>query len=65
MEKVLLAMLEEEEGEQDLAREQLRGVILVLGVVLIDAMVVGRGGSVYRHCPRAHQLAFSPPLCFL
>ena len=35
----------------------------VLGVVLIDAMVVGRGGSVYRHCPRAHQLAFSPPLC--
>ena len=54
-------MLEEEEGEQDLAREQLRGVILVLGVVLIDAMVVGRGGSVYRHCPRAHQLAFSPP----
>ena len=57
------AKFEEEEGEQDLAREQLRGVILVLGVVLIDAMVVGRGGSVYRHCPRAHQLAFSPPLC--
>ena len=63
MEKVLLGKLEEEEGGQDLAREQLRGVILVLGVVLIDAMVVGRGGSVYRHCPRAHQLAFSPPLC--
>ena len=59
----LLAKLEEEEGGQDLACEQLRGVILVLGVVLIDAMVVGRGGSVYRHCPRAHQLAFSPPLC--
>ena len=59
----LLAKLEEEEGGQDLTREQLRGVILVLGVVLIDAMVVGRGGSVYRHCPRAHQLAFSPPLC--
>ena len=61
----LLAKLEEEEGGQDLTREQLRGVILVLGVVLIDAMVVGRGGSVYRHCPRAHQLAFSPPLCCL
>ena len=45
MEKVLLAKLEEEEGGQDLAREQLRGVILVLGVVLIDAMVVGRGGN--------------------
>ena len=59
----LLAKLEEEEGGQDLTREQLRSVILVLGVVLIDAMVVGRGGSVYRHCPRAHQLAFSPPLC--
>ena len=59
----LLAKLEEEEGGQDLTREQLRGVILVLGVVLIDAMVVGRGGSVCRHCPRAHQLAFSPPLC--
>ena len=56
----LLAKLEEEEGGQDLTRTQLRGVILVLGVVLIDAMVVGRGGSVYRHCPRAHQLAFSP-----
>ena len=59
----LLAKLEEEEGGQDLTRTQLRGVILVLGVVLIDAMVVGRDGSVYRHCPRAHQLAFSPPLC--
>ena len=46
VEKVLLAMLEEEEGEQDLARAQLRGVILILRVVLIDAMVVGRGGSV-------------------
>ena len=45
----LLAKLEEEEGGQDLTREQLRGVILVLGVLLIDAMVVGRGGSVYRH----------------
>ena len=63
VEKVLLAKLEEEEGEQDLARAQLRGVILILRVVLIDALVVGRGGSVYRHCPRAHQLAFSPPLC--
>ena len=63
MEKVLLGKLEEEEGGQDLAREQLRGVILGLGVVLIDGMVVGRGGSVYRHCPRAHQLAFSPALC--
>ena len=30
------AMLEEEEGEQDLAREQLRGVILVLGMVPVD-----------------------------
>ena len=59
----LLAKLEEEEGGQDLTREQLRSVILVLGVVLIDAMVVGRGGSVYRHCPRAHQLAFSPLVC--
>ena len=38
----LLAKLEEEEGGQDLTREQLRSVILVLGVVLIDAMVVGR-----------------------
>ena len=57
----LLAKLEEEEGGQDLTREQLRGVILVLRVVLIYAMVVGRGGSVYRHCPRAHQLAFSDP----
>ena len=42
----LLAKLEEEEGGQDLTREQLRSVILVLGVVLIDAMVVGPGGSV-------------------
>ena len=57
------AMLEEEEGEQDLAREQLRGVILVLGMVPVDDVVAGRGGSVYRHSPRALQLAFSPPLC--
>ena len=63
VEKVLLAKLEEEEGEQDLAREQLQGVILVLGMVLVDDVVAGRGGSVYRHSPRAHQLAFSPPLC--
>ena len=56
-------MLEEEEGEQDLAREQLQGVILVLGMVPVDDVVAGRGGSVYRHSPRAHQLAFSPPLC--
>ena len=28
MKKVLLAKMEDEEGEQDLAREQLRGVIL-------------------------------------
>ena len=56
-------MLEEEEGEQDLAREQLQGVILVLGMVLVDDVVAGRGGSVYRHSPRAHQLAFSPALC--
>ena len=34
VEKVLLAKLEEEEGEQDLARAQLRGVILVLGVLI-------------------------------
>ena len=54
---------DEEEGEQDLAREQLWGVILVLGMVPVDDVVAGRGGSVYRHCPRAHQLAFSPPLC--
>ena len=53
-------MLEEEEGEQDLAREQLQGVILVLGMVPVDDVVAGRGGSVYRHSPRAHQLAFSP-----
>ena len=59
----LLAKLEEEEGGQDLTREQLRGVILVLGMVPVDDVVAGRGGSVYRHCPRAHQLAFSPPLC--
>ena len=61
--KVLLAMLEEEEGEQDLAREQLRRVILVLGMVPVGVVAAGRGGSVYRHSPRAHQLAFSPPLC--
>ena len=48
-------MLEEEEGEQDLAREQLQGVILVLGMVPVDDVVAGRGGSVYRHSPRAHQ----------
>ena len=57
------AKFEEEEGEQDLACEQLRGVILVLGMVPVDDVVAGRGGSVYRHSPRAHQLAFSPPLC--
>ena len=43
--KVLLAKMEDEEGEQDLAREQLRGVILVLGMVPVDDVVAGRGGS--------------------
>ena len=61
--KLALAKMEDEEGEQDLAREQLQGVILVLGMVPVDDVVAGRGGSVYRHSPRAHQLAFSPPLC--
>ena len=63
VEKVLLAKLEEEEGGQDVAREQLRGATLVLrmhlsmigwsvgGVVSIDTLT------------RVHQLAFSPPLC--
>ena len=40
LKKVLLAKLEEEDGGQDVAREQLRGVILVLGVVLIDAIPI-------------------------
>ena len=57
------AKLEEEEVRFSLHYGELRGGGRVLRVVLIDAMVVGRGGSVYRHCPRAHQLAFSPPLC--
>ena len=61
--KVLLAKMEDEEGEQDLAHEQLRRVILVLWMVPVDDVVAGRGDSVYRHSPRAHQLAFSPPLC--
>ena len=63
VEKVLLAKLEEEEGEQDLARARLRGVILVLlmhlsmlgwsvgGIVSIDTLTL------------VHQLTFSPPLC--
>ena len=50
MEKVLLGKLEEEEGGQDLAREQLRGAILLLmmhvpmpgwsvgGIVSIDTL---------------------------
>ena len=63
--KALLAKMEDEEGEQDLAHEQLRRVILVLWMVPVDDVVAGRGGSVYRHSPRAHQLAFSPPLCCL
>ena len=33
MKKVLLAKMEDEEGEQDLAHEQLRRVILVLWMV--------------------------------
>ena len=61
--KVLLAKMEDEEGEQDLAHEQLRRVILVLGVLPVGGVAAGRGGSVYRHSPRALQLAFSPPLC--
>ena len=61
--KVLLAKMEDEEGEQDLAHEQLRRVILVIGVLPVGGVAAGRGGSVYRHSPRAHQLAFSPPLC--
>ncbi len=32
----------------------------MLWVMLMDAVVVGWGGSVYRHSPRAHQLASSP-----
>ena len=60
---VLLAKLEEEEGGQDVAREQLRGAILVLevhlsmagwsvgGIVSIDTLTL------------VHQLTFSPPLC--
>ena len=52
--------MEDEEGEQDLAHEQLRRVILVLGVLPVGGVAAGRGGSVYRHSPRAHQLAFSP-----
>ena len=59
----MLAKLEEEEGGQDVAREQLRGVILVLkvhlsmpewsvgGIVSIDTVTV------------VHRLAFSLPLC--
>ena len=31
----------------------------MLWVMLMDAVVVGWGGSVYGHSPRAHQLAFS------
>ena len=61
--KLALAKMEDEEGEQDLAHEQLRRVILVLGMVPVDDVAAGRGGSVYRHSPRAHQLAFSPSLC--
>ena len=57
------AMLEEEKNRFSLHYGELQGGGRVLRVALIDAMVVGRGGSVYRHCPRAHQLAFSPPLC--
>ena len=56
-------MLEEEKNRFSLHYGELQGGGRVLRVALIDAMVVGRGGSVYRHCPRAHQLAFSPPLC--
>ena len=60
---MLEAKLGEEEGGQDLAREQVRSAIRVLKEHTVDAMVVGWDDSVYRHCPRAHQLAFSPPLC--
>ena len=58
-----MVQLEEEDGGQDVAREQVRSAILVVTGHMMDAMVVGRGDSVYRHCPRAHQLAFSPALC--
>ena len=51
------AKLEEEEVRFSLHYGEPRGGGRVLRVVLIDAMVVGRSGSVYRHCPRAHQLA--------
>ena len=60
--KLALAKMEDEEGEQDLACEQIRRVILVLGMVPVGGVAAGRGGSVYRHSPRAHQLAFLPPL---
>ena len=33
----------------------------MLWVLLMDAVVVGWGGSVYRHSPRAHQLASASP----
>ena len=44
--KLALAKMEDEEGEQDLACEHIRRVILVLGMVPVGGVAAGRGGSV-------------------
>ena len=61
--KVLLAKLEEEEGGQDVAREQLRGAILVLMMYLPMPGWSGGGIVSIDTLTRVHQLAFSLPRC--
>ena len=59
----LLAKLEEEEGGQDLTREQLRGVILVLEVHLSMPERLVEGLVSIDTVTLVHRLAFSLPRC--
>ena len=61
--KVLLAKLEEEEGGQDVAREQLRGAILVLKMHLSMPEWLVEGLVSIDTVTRVHRLAFSLPRC--
>ena len=59
----MLAKLEEEEGGQDVAREQLRGAILVLKVHLSMPKRLVEGLVSIDTVTLVHRLAFSLPLC--
>ena len=61
--KVLLAKLEEEEGGQDVAREQLRDAILALKMHLSMPEWLVEGLVSIDTVTRVHRLAFSLPRC--